>query len=114
MVVTSLKIPVRDITVTIDHDGEQHELRTYSKEYRSLMMLIYDRIGIEGFGECLGMVKCETCLVEITEKQTEPTAYERNEQATLFKAGHSDNNRRLSCQLMVDESLNGLKVKILL
>jgi ferredoxin len=48
--------PVKDITVTICYEGN---------EYRSLMMLIYDQIYPEGFGECLGMGKCGTCLVEI-------------------------------------------------
>ncbi|MCQ6958351.1 2Fe-2S iron-sulfur cluster-binding protein [Mucilaginibacter aquariorum] len=103
-----------DITVQVTYDGQQHELRTYSNEYRSLMMLIYDRIYIEGFGECLGMGKCGTCVIEITEKKQNPTAYERNGDANLLRAGRQNKNICLSCQLMIDEQLDGLTVRILI
>jgi len=106
-------LPVKDITVLVDYDGEQYELCTYANEYRSLMMLIYDRIFTEDFGECLGMGKCGTCLVEITSQRMEPTAYERNEQANLLKAGQTHGNIRLACQLVIDEKMDGLTVKVL-
>lgn len=96
------------------YDGQQHELHTYANEYRSLMMLIYDRIYTEGFGECLGMGKCGTCVIEITEKKQNPTAYERNGDANLLKAGCQNENIFLSCQLMIDEQLDGLAVRILI
>lgn len=104
----------KDIVVRVICDGEQHELRTYPNEYRSLMMLIYDRIYTEGFGECLGMGKCGTCLIEVIEKKQEPTAYERNGDVNLLRAGHYNKNIYLSCQLMVDEQLDGLAVRILI
>ena len=103
-----------DIVVLVEYDGQQHELHTYANEYRSLMMLIYDRIFSEGFGECLGLGKCGTCLVEITGKRAEPTAYERNENINLAKTGHTCANVRLACQLMIDEKMDGLAVKVLI
>ncbi len=108
-----MNLPEDEIVVRVDCDDEQHELHTFTNEYRSLMMLIYDRIFIEGFGECLGMGKCGTCLVEITHKEQEPTAYERNEEANLIKTGRAGTNARLSCQLMIDGNLDGLAVKVL-
>lgn len=110
---SSRKRPVRDIVVQVDYHGEQYELHTYANEYRSLMMLIYDRVFTEGFGECLGMGKCGTCLVEITSQRIEPTAYERNEAANLLKTGQTKGNIRLACQLMVDEKMDGLAIKVL-
>jgi 2Fe-2S ferredoxin len=108
----SRNLPEKNVIVHVDYNGEQHELHTFKNEYRSLMMLIYDRIFTEGFGECLGMGKCGTCLVEIMGKHQEPTAYERNEHVNLLKAGYLGKNVRLSCQLMIDEKMNGLRVKI--
>jgi 2Fe-2S ferredoxin len=105
--------PSGDITVRVDYDGAIHELLTYTNEYRSLMMLIYDRLITEGFGECLGMGKCGTCLVEITERRIEPTAYERNGEVNLLKTGVQGGNIRLSCQLIIDEKMDGLAVKVL-
>ena len=107
-------LPGDEIVVLVDYEGQQHELRTHANEYRSLMMLIYDRIFTEGFGECLGMGKCGTCAVEITGKRAEPTAYERNEDTNLVKTGHAGENVRLSCQLMIDEKMDGLAVKVLI
>lgn len=102
-----------DILVTVDYDGQLYEIHTYPNEYRSLMMLIYDKISPEAFGECLGMGRCGTCLVEVIDKQHEPTAYERNEDVNLARTGISGENIRLSCQLMIDENLDGLIVKVL-
>ncbi len=77
------------------------------------MMLIYDKLFTEEFGECLGMGKCGTCLVEIVSSAHQLTYYERNEEATLLKAGHTGKDVRLSCQVMADECIDGLTVRIL-
>lgn len=70
-------------------------------------MLIYDKTYPEAFGECLEMGRCGTCLVEIIDKQHEPTAYERNEEVNLSRTGINRENIRLSCQLLTDENLDG-------
>lgn len=106
-------LPERPIVIRVTYNGELYELCTYANEYRSLMMLIYDRLFTEGFGECLGMGKCGTCLVEITAKQKEPTSYERNEDINLQRTGRSAENIRLACQLMIDEKMDGLAITVL-
>jgi 2Fe-2S ferredoxin len=105
--------PVKDISVTICHDGKIHEIKTYANEYRSLMMLIYDQIYTEGFGECLGMGKCGTCLVEIISSSHELSCYERNEEMTLLRTGITGKEVHLSCQIMIDEYIDGIKVNII-
>jgi len=101
------------INIVINYDQERYEIQTYPNEYRSLMMLIYDKIGVEGFGECLGMGKCSTCVVEIINCRQSPTGYERNEDAALLKNIWANENIRLSCQLIIDEKMDGLTVKVL-
>ena len=103
----------KNIAISVCCDGERHDIHTYANEYRSLMMLIYDKIYTEGFGECLGMGKCGTCLVEIISSCGALSYYERNEDTTLFRAGCTDKTVRLSCQILVDRHLDGLKVKVL-
>jgi ferredoxin, 2Fe-2S len=105
--------PVRNLSVSVFYDGKWHELRTYANEYRNLMMLIYDKVYIDGFGDCVGMGKCGTCLVEIVKSDYQLTSYNRNEDATLLKSGNAGKDVRLSCQIMVDEFIDGLKVNIL-
>jgi 2Fe-2S ferredoxin len=107
------RTPVKNISVTICYEGKVHEIKTYTNEYRSLMMLIYDQIYPEGFGDCLGMGKCGTCLVEIISSIHEPSYYERNEEMTLLRTGVSGKEVHLSCQIMIDEFIDGIKVNML-
>lgn len=103
----------RNITITIVYQGESYSIKTYPNEYRNLMMLIYDRLATEEFGECLGMGKCGTCVVEILESPNELTSFDRNEATTIEKAGITGKNVRLSCQIIIDENSDGLKVEVL-
>lgn len=101
------------IKITVTHEGSEYEISTFPNEYRSLMMLIYDRLCPDDFGECLGMGKCATCLVEVLGKNENVTAFDRNELTTLQKHGIHNPRFRLSCQLQIDENIHGLKFKIL-
>lgn len=105
--------PVKDMVVSVIYDGESHEIYTYTNEYRSLMMLIYDKLYTEGFGDCLGMGKCSTCRVKIISSDHQLSCFDRNEETTLIKSGYSSDNVHLSCQIMADEFINGLKVAVL-
>jgi 2Fe-2S ferredoxin len=77
------------------------------------MHLIYDKIYIEDFGDCLGMGKCGTCVVELINSNGKLISdFDRNEKETLRKAGINRPNSRLSCQLIVDENTDGLEIRI--
>ena len=103
---------IKDITIHIIYEDELFTVQTYSGEYRSLMMLIYDKIYTEEFGECKGVGRCGTCLVEILESTTDISTYERNEEITIARTGLTGNNLRLSCQILIDHQINNLKVKV--
>jgi 2Fe-2S ferredoxin len=77
------------------------------------MMLIYDQFADEEFGDCRGMGKCGTCMVEILNANQELANFDRNEATTLAKMNITQPNVRLSCQLMIDDKLNGLQIRIL-
>lgn len=100
-----------DINITVNCEGEIHHLKTYPNEYRNLMMLIYDKISPEDFGECLGMGKCGTCLIEIS-PEIFLNSYDRNEETTLVKVG-TGNGLRLACQILVDENIDGITVNLI-
>ncbi|MEO8711547.1 MAG: 2Fe-2S iron-sulfur cluster-binding protein [Parafilimonas sp.] len=93
-------------------DGEKYELETYAHEYRNLMILLYDKIFIEGFGECGGMGRCGTCLVKITGSKAVNT-FNRNEESTLHKTGIAVTNMHLACQVLVDENLENINIEIM-
>ena len=66
---------------------------------------------VEDFGECKGIGRCGTCLIEIDTIKPLP-ASERNEQSTLAKCAFQIPGLRLACQIMIDETLHGAVVKV--
>ena len=94
-------------------NGYRYELDTYTYGYRSLMMLLFDNIYTEDFGDCKGMGRCGTCAVKITGSSNAVNTFERNEQQTLLKLGIVNENIRLSCQVVIDEQLENITVEIL-
>lgn len=102
----------KDIHLKVMYGEEEYHLETYANEYRSLMMLLYDKIYLEEFGECKGMGRCGTCIVEIIETVDGLAGLERNEEATIKKAGVTNSNVRLACQILVNEELQNAAIRI--
>ena len=107
-----MKLRIKDINVKVIYGDEEFQLDTYNGEYRNLMMLLYDKIYIEDFGECKGMGRCGTCVVEIVESKNDLPRLERNEEATIKKTGITNLNFRLACQILVNEELKNATVRI--
>jgi 2Fe-2S ferredoxin len=103
---------VNDIVITVTVGDRDYRLETYEGEYRNLMMLIYDRLYVDDFGECRGMGRCGTCVVEINAAPEELEIRDRNEDTTLTKMGITDPRQRLSCQILVDDTLHNSSFKI--
>lgn len=101
------------IHFTVHIDDEIHDIETSPNEYRSLMALLYDTVCFDEFGECRGMGRCGTCLVEFVSLERPFTALDRNEDATLSKMGLEDAMVYLSCQIEIDEALDGAVIKVL-
>ena len=103
-----------NISITVEYNNEQHILATYTHGYRSLMHFIFDQIYTEDFGDCKGMGRCGTCLVEIVNPKISSTNFERNEHRTLERLGETKPNIRLACQILVDERIHNLQSKVIL
>jgi len=102
----------RDIFFTLIYEDEEVQIATYEGEYRNLMILINEKLYVEDFGECKGTGRCGTCLVEVTGLSTSAVGMERNEKRTLEKCAIKSTNLRLSCQLMINDSLQNSTVKV--
>ncbi|MES2003436.1 MAG: 2Fe-2S iron-sulfur cluster-binding protein [Bacteroidota bacterium] len=100
------------VTIKVLYEEEEFELHTYAGEYRNLMMLLYDKIYIHGFGDCKGMGRCATCLVTILGGSCHLPPLERNETETLRKAGYTDPTMRLSCQLQISQGLHNSRWEV--
>ena len=101
-----------DIIITIINDGQGQTVKTFTNEYRNLMVLLNNTIYLESFGECGGQGRCATCLVTIKGLQGKANIIERNENATIIKTGLDVLNMRLSCQVLINADLHGAIVEI--
>jgi len=90
--------------------GEKIEVNTHRGEFRNLMVLINEKMYVEDFGECKGIGRCGTCLISVHSENEWPI--ERNEAATLKKAVGENTDFRLSCQIMIDERLEGALITV--
>jgi 2Fe-2S ferredoxin len=103
----------REITINIIRGEEKITLHAYPGEYRSLMLLLFDQVYYDDFGECKGMGRCGSCIVEVTYTVASLPPSDRNENTTLTKLGVTDPTHRLSCQLLVDKSLHNSIITLL-
>ena len=96
--------------VMFQHETKQ--LQTYTHSYRNLMYLLEDQFWLEDFGECKGMGKCGTCLIEVIKAPNLLMDLQRNKSNTLKKAAVHHQSIRLSCQLFIDHTLQDAILKI--
>lgn len=101
-----------DIQFTVINEEEAYTVETYTGEYKNLMSLISDKIYVENFGECGGMGRCGTCVIEILNTENNFVFLERNEEATMKKTGITNPNYRLACQIHVNEELKNTTFRI--
>ena len=101
-----------NIHFKVIYGEEVHEIKTYRAEYRNLMQLLNNSIYLENFGECGGMGRCATCLVKVSGLKGYAGILERNEKATILKAGLSGSNVRLACQILITEELDEATINI--
>lgn len=100
------------IHIKVLFNNEEHNIITFKNEYRNLMQLLADRIVIDDFGDCKGEGKCGTCMIVATNKSYSKSDYNRNELNTLSKFENKTENLRLSCQLLINEDIQGLHLEI--
>ena len=101
------------IKITVLENEIEQTIETYNGEYRNLMELLKDKMYLDCFGECGGMGRCATCIVNITGLQGSSIVKDRNEPVTLAKFGYGDQPElRLSCQLLVSTDLDRAIVSV--
>ena len=101
------------IHFTVIEDDIATEIETYEGEYKNLMFLLRDHLYLDSFGECSGMGRCATCVIKIEGLTGNAVVKDRNEPVTLSKIGFTEENIRLSCQLLINEDLNGVEIELI-
>lgn len=94
----------------IDLDGQLHELEAV--EGWRLMEIIRD-YGLPIKAECGGACSCATCHVYVDQAWLDKIPPMReDEEDMLDQAFEVQDNSRLSCQIILDENLDGLRVTL--
>ena len=105
--------PPPDINITVFNGRESFSFATRKGEYRNLMVLLYDKLYLDGFGECKGIGRCGTCHVRVLGIYDGLKARVANENSTLSKMKGVTQTSRLACQMNIDETLDGIVVEII-
>ena len=99
--------------MTVIENGNSQLIETYPSSHPNLMFLLRDNLGLDGFGECGGVGRCATCVINTTGITGNSTIKERNEPTNLSKMGYEEESTRLSCQLYITSDLDGAIITIL-
>ncbi len=99
------------ISITIiDRHGEEHQFDVPLGIEMNLMELIKScELPVQG--TCGGMALCSTCHCYL-ESQHELREPNEAEEDMLDQAFFVESNSRLACQIELDESLDGLRVRL--
>lgn len=96
--------------VVTDYEGEEHELEAV--EGWSVMQIIRE-YGLPIKAECGGACACATCHVYVDpEWFARLPAKRQEEEEKLDEAFALQKTSRLSCQIILDESMDGLRVRL--
>ena len=100
-----------EIQVTIiDRDGTSHELIGPTDMNMNIMELckVYE---LPVLGECGGMAMCATCQCYL-ESDTKLNEQSDDELDMLDQAFFVEDNSRLACQIPLEESINGIVLRL--
>jgi len=102
---------MKDILVTIiDREGEKHELVGPTDMNLNIMELCKS-YELPVIGECGGMAMCATCQCYLESDTVLPEQSE-SELDMLDQAFHVKNNSRLGCQIHLNESIDGIILRL--
>lgn len=93
-----------------DLNGKEHELEAI-EGWR--VMEIIREYGLPIKAECGGACSCATCHVYVDDEWLDKIPHMRDdEEEMLDEAFDVQDNSRLSCQIILNEDLDGLKVRL--
>ena len=94
----------------IDREGEKHELVGPTDMNLNIMELCKS-YELPVIGECGGMAMCATCQCYV-ESDTVLSEQSESELDMLDQAFHVKNNSRLGCQIHLNESIDGIILRL--
>ncbi|MCP4991447.1 MAG: 2Fe-2S iron-sulfur cluster binding domain-containing protein [Colwellia sp.] len=98
-------------TITFIDINGQSKVTSTTNEANLMQVAVNNNIlGIDA--ECAGCCSCATCHVVLKNKQDIVPGAQGDEAELLSFVPGTEDNSRLSCQILIDESLNELIVEV--
>jgi len=104
-----------DVKITIiDREGISHEVDAPTDMAMNVMELVraYELAPEGTIGICGGMAMCASCQCYVLSENVELPPMQDDEEAMLSEAFNVKENSRLSCQIQINENLDGLKLEL--
>ena len=101
------------IEFKVCYSNEEYHLKTHWGEYRTLRLLLKNKMNIPNFGQCEGLGRCASCLVEFVDLEKETSFLRRSEHTNTQKMIKNYSIVRFACQIPVTNDLANVTVKIL-
>ena len=100
--------------IIIDREGIEHHVQAPTDMNMNLMEVIRSyELAPEGtIGICGGMAMCASCQCYVLTEDLDLPEKQDEEEAMLYEAFNLKDSSRLSCQIPITTSLEGLKVEI--
>lgn len=105
---------MKDIKITItDRHGVKHQVEAPTDMNMNLMEVIrsYELASEGTIGICGGMAMCASCQCYVLSHHSLPEM-SYDEDLMLSEAFNVQDNSRLSCQIFIQEDLDGLEVEL--
>lgn len=102
---------MKELTIHVtDREGDKHTL-TGLDGWRMMEVIRDNDLPIKA--ECGGACSCATCHVYVAKNWLEKLAPQSDEEIDMLdEAFDVESNSRLSCQILLDESLDGIEVTL--
>ena|SRR5690606_9377563 len=104
-----------DVKITIiDREGISHEVDAPTDMAMNVMELVraYELAPEGTIGICGGMAMCASCQCYVLSENVELPPMQDDEEAMLSETFNVKENSRLSCQIQINENLDGLKLEL--
>jgi len=95
----------------IDRQGQNHKIEAFDGQ--PIAQAISQHIKPEEFMICGGCCACGTCAVDIDSKWKDKLKDIETDEDSLLDTVDRTDNSRLSCQISMNKSLDGITVRIL-
>lgn len=105
---------MNDIRISIiDREGKKHQIQAPTDMNMNIMELVrsYELVPEGTIGTCGGMAMCASCQCYILSNHKLPEM-SADEDLMLLEAFHVQENSRLSCQLFIENNLDGLEIEL--